>query len=115
MRANELRIGNYHYYHIVDKMDERKEWYEVCQIDYDDLRILTIKDGIDEDYKPIPLTEEWLIKFGINRQISVFEVYGNNSRGFHIDLGGEWLFIKYVHTLQNLFFALTGEELKINH
>ena len=64
--------------------------------------------------EPIPLTEEWLLRFGLNRQISVFEIFGDNKRGFHIDLGGEWLFLKHVHQLQNLYFALTGTHLILN-
>lgn len=78
------------------------------------------ESGVDRDnhrflLKPIPLTEQWLLKFGLsNRKIWVFEIFGDNHRGFHISSeGGEWLFIKYVHQLQNLYFALTGEELKV--
>lgn len=79
--------------------------------------------------KPIPLTEEWLIKFG-------FEDNGRDSYGVHlfekdgfeiarpyrsktylcenITINGVSGFdIKHVHSLQNLYFALTGEELTI--
>lgn len=74
---------------------------------------------------PIPLTEEWLLKFG-------FEPYENigNRRLYHIETfivessipaapvyytsSRELIcFIEYVHQLQNLYFALTGEELTI--
>jgi hypothetical protein len=40
MKATEIRIGNYHFYHIIDPMDERKEWDEVCQIDAEDIAYL---------------------------------------------------------------------------
>lgn len=81
--------------------------------------------------QPIPLTEEWLLNFGFN--------YRNEHRGEGciMDLKGEkyksasvaipyksqegrliymtvWSApINYVHQLQNLYYAITGEELKI--
>jgi hypothetical protein len=72
------------------------------------------------DFEPIPLTEEWLLKFGFEWK----------NHGLHKDnwvirqFGGDWtIFLSnekynfdiklcYVHQLQNLYFALTGEELK---
>jgi hypothetical protein len=66
MEAKDLRIGNLVNYKIVDKLDSRKEWYEVSKIDIDDLRVLQVKDEMNQDYKPIPLTEEWLLKFGFD-------------------------------------------------
>lgn len=57
MRAQDLRIGNLHYYHVVDELDERKDWDEVCITDIDDLVWLS-KNPNDPNYKPIPITEE---------------------------------------------------------
>lgn len=105
MKATEVRIGN-------------------C-IQFDEhlfiVNDVVIKQLIEDfmQYQPILLTEEWLFKFG-------FEKVN------HIQLGElfilQWLRIKpkymfaqwrgasvgkieYVHQLQNLYFALTGEEL----
>jgi predicted RNA-binding Zn-ribbon protein involved in translation (DUF1610 family) len=77
-------------------------------------------------FKPIPLTEEWLLKFGfeINRQTKeenniwkrnweegCFEVEQIGT-GFYLwDNYCYGTKIKYVHQIQNLYFALTGEEL----
>lgn len=68
-------------------------------------------------YHDIPLTEEWLLKFGFER---LFETGSTYSLGdFNVsDFGENGIFhydvkqqIKYVHELQNLYFALTGSEL----
>jgi hypothetical protein len=109
MKQNELRIGNYVYFE-------------------DELLKFDFEMGWNFDYiKPIPLTEEWLLKFGFE----YVESYNNykiktgdywNSLKFY---EGEWCYnnddsdagcyflttIKYVHQLQNLYFALTNEEL----
>ena len=121
MKANELRIGNWVEYngyiyqiaelrskliqedsvYLVSK--EREAWTE-----YDKL-------------KPIPLTEEWLFKFGF------IQIHENNFQDFEceimVDLFNEKIHIisampwkqlnhiKYVHQLHNLYFALTNEEL----
>jgi len=128
MKSQEVRLGNYYFYHIVDKYDERGEYDEVCQIDAEDFRILENFDC--PEYKPIPLTEEWLLKFGFEKFIGNNILWGladfcvgwygnkfatwiirmqqeNNEMNFHSQ-------IKYVHQLQNLYFALTGEELIVS-
>ena len=110
MDAKELRIDNW-----------------VCSQGKDiKIKAPHIQYLLDEDNraKPITLTEEWLVKFGfkkVKRQ-NVIQ-YENeyslshefNQDGifeFHID-DGTWIACKYVHKLQNLYFALTGEELEI--
>ena len=74
--------------------------------------------------KPIPLTEEWLIKFGFktpegylagNYILGDYRVNIEDFVLWRVDgayEGDTYLVgIKYVHQLQNLYFALTGEEL----
>jgi hypothetical protein len=87
--------------------------------------------------EPIPLTEEWLIKFGfikgnhnwfrlyfnpekledsdcltynINSKMLCLESFYCGEKGGSIQLLS--LDEKYVHQLQNLYFALTGSELQ---
>ena len=126
MKSQEVRLGNYHFYHIVDKYDERGEYDEVCQIDAEDFRILENFDC--PEYKPIPLDEEWLLKLGFfvgskkncyykdwamnGVETIVFEYHYKG--GYDYEVGANrYKTIHYVHQLQNLYFALTGEELEI--
>ena len=62
INAKELRIGNLVEYKITDKFDDRKEWWEVSETD--DIHWLSKVDAKDEDFRPIKLTEEWLLKLG---------------------------------------------------
>jgi len=79
--------------------------------------------------EPIPLTEEWLLRFGFEEKIMKTKIiweytrhitmklikgYKRNGYPFHL-LGYKHNPhpIKHVHQLQNLYFALTGEELTI--
>jgi hypothetical protein len=102
MKANELRIGNY----ILSSTGEV-------------IKCLMIRQNSDiSNLKPIPLTEEWLLKFGFE----VYEFdhksnqYGYKNRlivirdGLFVEYGSN-VKIQYVHQLQNLIYALTGEEL----
>jgi hypothetical protein len=87
-------------------------------------------DGI----KPIPLTEEWLLKFGFeiddvwiskiknieyNRMIGI-DLINNHIFLAQYDSHNKFrdVFISkcdYVHQLQNLYFALTGNELTMQN
>ncbi len=113
MEATELRIGNYIYYGF-----ENRVW-QVSPISISGIENNTVKS------EPIPLTEEWLVNFGFTKtghyywDVLYFELtelgngkYINSVNGHEYDHGIE---IQYVHQLQNLYFALTGEELKTNN
>ena len=68
---------------------------------------------------PIPLTEEWLLKFGfekkgVNRTRWTFwkiDLVEDEKGIYSFDESRIYIDIKYVHQLQNLYFALTNEEL----
>lgn len=89
------------------------------------------------EIEPIELTEEWMMKFGFEREdtgsvsaqfniglnpvthdylfsLIWFKDYKNDYelKGFPFYRNGHFT-LKYVHQLQNLYFALTGEELTI--
>lgn len=73
--------------------------------------------------RPIFLTEEWLLKFGFvsnpyedRYEKGLLHIECNKTRGvleFWIEKLPVSLTLKFVHQLQNLYFALTGEELTI--
>ncbi len=126
----EFRIGNLINYRIFDEMDERKEWLEVSEIDYDDLRIIGAKHEMNQDYQIIELTEKWLERLGFSviNESSAGKRYGYVIDGiFSSDLtftfwkttkeAGKFfrgdLELKSVHQIQNLYFALTGRELTV--
>lgn len=85
---------------------------------------------VKTDVSPIPLTPEWLERFGWvwNSETETFEKFPNGDARMHLKertLGGYGMFnyvlkativdsIHYVHQLQNLYFALTGQELVLS-
>jgi hypothetical protein len=131
MKASELRIGNLVNYHITDIIDERKEWDEPMFIDASDIGVLS--QWKTEKYTPIPLTEEWLKRFGFTKEPDADFFFCKQTKMKDVTLdvciedGRVILFdnkkqtyvdMKYtesVHSLQNLYFAVTGEELPINN
>lgn len=132
INSNELRIGNLVYSKYF------KEIRIVGLVGNGNVLSYEIdKGGLDgtsgiADAEPIPLTEEWLVKLGaidrnkeerdkynfkeINWYFGFTEAYGD-FRIYQMPYFKFYLTeyktieIKYVHQLQNLYFALTGEEL----
>lgn len=85
-------------------------------------------DGTQEEFRPIPLTEEWLLKFGFENKLNEYtNLWVKKNNWFHFEYdqdekkwfcimtsGGRTITdIEYVHKLQNLYFSLTGEELTL--
>lgn len=116
MEARELRIGN------------------LVLID-DDLIIISCGEQIDWDcelYQPIPLTEEWLLRFGFVEYDRMGELIffnyktnlGNRNWNLCLDKnicmvsfhGISWedsFKVEFVHELQNLWVTLTKYELEL--
>ena len=119
MKATELRIGNWVKWNYEERSDGNAYPVEFGY-ELDDIK------NNPNIVKPIPLTEEWLVKFGFEYKDGYLTLelgYFSGSNfiywiGDVLNLfckSGMMLTnnIKYVHQLQNLYFALTGEELKI--
>ena len=122
MKANELRIGNYVWDDYSGEMIVSQIMYSTESVWF--RKTWTLPDGHARcsDIKPIPLTDEWLLKFGFKKEgfsylhnDLILHVFSNARLVSVPDEDGEWVNIQppvqYVHQLQNLYFALTGEEL----
>lgn len=120
MKAKDLRIGNivhyklFNHYITIRGMAKDSIWVNDSE-DAGPISIVHIE--------PIPLTEEWLVKFGFQRSSKTKYHIKGMTLVFHIN-SNQWTFpyvhelgklkrINYVHQLQNLYHALTGEELTI--
>lgn len=124
MEANELRIGN---------LFIEKHCGETITVE----SISKERIGFSGEFygkwqaEPIPITEEWLLRFGfdkgeeyyLNKNLDskegIFEkmCYDLQNKEFTINCNnydGYCVEVEYIHQLQNLYFALTGEELKLN-
>jgi len=137
MNANELRLGNF-----IQSKSVKFDVVEVgfCETNnFKTIKSLTLSGfNIDicsgilysfEAFEGIPLTEEWLTKFEFNKNSdndpcnTNYATYDEGTYTFnycidyYFDEQGYveyvWKEIKYVHQLQNLYFALTGEELTL--
>ena len=125
LKASDLRINNFisdihatdKFYGVVNKVDKDKVYYNgfVSKI---------------EDVRGIPLTDEWLLKLGFEllytgkfRKVYDFakdlrfgysDNHGlSNTQSAVTFVGNSFTHIKYVHQLQNLYFALTQRELTV--
>lgn len=125
MEAKELRIGNW----VEDLFNKRNP--EKTQVDLDLFQAINnfIRSGQPYPLKPIPLTEEWLEKFGFQYDyegnLFLEPIHDDAEANFYFHWEVDELVLRdsfedvfmsrlnYVHQLQNLYFALCGEELTI--
>jgi hypothetical protein len=122
MNAQELRIGN-----LVNIIG-------ITPVKITAEHILSISKG-DDDYEPIPLNEEWLVKMGFTKpndwHCMLLELSDEEDIRMRSSLQLSFVGcgyvsvcrsginaysakVEYVHQLQNLYFALTNKELTIN-
>jgi hypothetical protein len=131
MKSTELRIGN---------LVNSKKHDKIIPCDYKAIVNAELGgDGFDggDNITPIKLTEEWLRNFGFEKEMRATDKGVNNygESGLRLEPTGGWIntrerekivvfpdwegkqviigrtCMRYVHELQNLFFALTKEEL----
>lgn len=122
MKKEELMYGNKLLF-----LNEVVTFSHISQIREDGIFwIKTIESKIDSKsfhFKPIPITEEWLLKFGFfkHNNAYVLEKPNENIMNFKFSIWSDFTYnssefpveLKYVHQLQNLYFALTGTHLKL--
>lgn len=133
IKPNELRLGNYVKYPFHE--------LQVCQLFLDSFQGMYVGGRgcyMYESCDGIPLTAEWLLKFGFTQSSchdsrNIFDrvpLYENNGVAIMLSDSEFWyvtrqydggssdpfervLEVKSVHQLQNLYYAITGEELTI--
>lgn len=111
MKVQELRIGN------LFQEQKTKKIIEVIELSQEKI-VFSGVFSAEWQAEPIPLTEEWLLKFGfIDFEKESFSYYIENNGEIVLKKSGlDILYdypIQYVHQLQNLYFDLTGEELSV--
>jgi len=127
MKATELRIGNY--VDITkcteDPIEEIMYYEKVTSVEQRFIGSQSSTGNLAEFIDPIPLTEEWLLRFGFKESKTFFGHNSFEKDGYHLIKNGKYFEflvigssvilakIKYVHKLQNLYFALMGEELEM--
>jgi len=124
MKATELRIGNYindYYKGIIIISIDTLIGIQKCHDN---------RKQFQNIFAPIPLTEDWLKKFGFKEKaeyIWIKEIFKGmfdikiilTEKGKYVPVimsMGEEVAIRqkqYVHQLQNLYFTLTEKELKL--
>ena len=123
MKAEELMVGNWVSY--------KGKNYKVAMFGSECQK--GVLDGIllcpIEYWQPIPLTEEWLLKFGFKTDFyggqgnvcyyaskGKFKIYSlEDNKSYQYDYTTNmFTMIKHVHELQNLYYALKKQELTIN-
>lgn len=139
MTTNELRLGNLVRHKEFPNLEFTIFGITRTSIQVDSGRMqgyLEVSRLLDGDIDLIPLTEEWLNKFGFeiddeagnwhSPDHTIFKLSNGWSVGKLDDFIG-WYNraeddyysgfrpqLKFVHQLQNLYFALTGKELELN-
>ena len=127
--SKDLRIGNL----VMVNQKMAQGTFSVVRISSNTVYVNTMRPidlSLDEIH-PIPITEEMLIEFGWiwNKDCNSFEKHPNGDARMNLTYNspsGSWTMFNYVlkaliankifyiHQLQNLFYALTGQELTIN-
>lgn len=129
--ATEFRVGNLFRFISTDSIEQ------VADIRTAGIKTPTINNVLITDIEPIPLNEDWLVRFGFEKDINTswfrigyfaeMEDVSNrmiigyntvsNRLGCYQEGDANGIFaqktFQYVHQLQNLIFALTGTELTL--
>lgn len=126
MKANELKTGS-----IISISDKLQVVTQITSEPFSGIttRALDGHKGYncslgDSSVEPVKLTEEWLLKFGFHKGNQFPYIDGatgwfcldENSGYYKLALPSDNIGnqFQFVHQLQNLYFGLTGEELKLN-
>ena len=115
MEAKDLRIGNWFLGDCTEGKFHQITANEILDF-YD--------DPLDDYYQPIPLTEEWLLKFGAKKfnnalLIDRFRLIPRLEYSFYQvvckETNSYFSKVEFVHEWQNLYFAMNGKELTLKN
>jgi len=110
IQETQLRVGNLFRFISTDSIEQ------VADIRTAGIKTPTINNVLITDIEPIPLNEDWLVRFGgENRSLYPYRfgkriIIIRNNKLFDYASDTE---LKWVHQFQNFIFALTGTELTI--
>lgn len=113
MNPAELRIGNYVYYADV-----------MCKVEGYTSDGYLYTDGVTApilSFQPVELTEQWMSKLGFTHEVIAYYYFEKIYKKGSFTLSESFVLldidlninVDYVHQLQNLYFALIGEELML--
>lgn len=112
IKANEIRIDNLLFYDTGESIENNF-------VDWEDIKMCYVdNEYFNEHYSPIPLTEDWLVRFGLVKRNG----YPHELMDGYIKIRNGVYFFKYyklevelpfVHTLQNFYFSTKGKELEL--
>ena len=130
MKSNELRLGNC----VNIEVSNGDETVKFTNGIITEISKRVRVNDIVFDYEnlvPISLTEHWLLKAGFEKDDSGVDMFDqdycewyqkefpligllcqSSDKSYIFDENTDTLRLKYVHQLQNLYFALTGQELE---
>lgn len=123
IKGMDFRIGNFIY-------DERGQITQVINFDYEwnpvlgDVYLILGLNGVWCHWKGVELTEDILIRFGAKIEQGIgYKYYCFRDYDVRVDLVKRLCYVcrydedavgfpcKYIHQLQNIYYALTGDEL----
>jgi len=131
IRPKDLRIGNYIYLHSYIFDPEIDEMQRVVDVLCDSVNTHQVKGYHYGLVMPIGLTKDFLLRLGFQKYEdsdipTYFKNFGNHDGedfeycftifedaegNYYTQIMGKKVIVNYSHTLQNLFFEITGEEL----
>ena len=133
MIAHELRLGNY--INALDDYDQAIASQVIALSDgaayIDEYGNRVLFYTLNGEYAPeqcsiegINITEEWIKKLGFEEDSIIEKRFNNGDYQVYFFKDDDYIYfrqvgstiakIKYIHQLQNLYFALTGNELTLN-
>ena len=123
MKAEQFRVGN-----LIDRSGLICKVVEIHAggILTEPLDVTAADNNHDLTLALIPLTEDWLVRLGFKKTHYIERLYGQEYffngviiylkygvfRYYTAKTNRAWIELESVNELQNLYFALTGEELK---